>query len=46
MKNQEIKTTYILNNEQWEAFIRAIDAHPKENNELCQALNKKAPWEK
>lgn len=36
---------FILNDEQWEAFNKALDAPPAPNERLRQALQKKAPWE-
>ena len=36
---------FILNDEQWEAFNKALDAPHKENESLRQALERKAPWE-
>ncbi|HEY9851977.1 MAG TPA: DUF1778 domain-containing protein [Leptolyngbyaceae cyanobacterium] len=36
---------FILNDEQWEAFNKALDAPPAKNEKLRQLLQAKAPWE-
>lgn len=36
---------FVLNDEQWEAFNKALDAPPTKNEKLRQLLQAKAPWE-
>ncbi|MCL1476028.1 DUF1778 domain-containing protein [Argonema antarcticum] len=39
------RTLFLLNDEQWEAFNKALDAPPSQNEKLRQLLQTKAPWE-
>ncbi len=36
---------FFLNDEQWEAFNKALDTPPTKNEKLHQLLQAKAPWE-
>ena len=47
-KAQEIlldQTAFALDDEQWDAFNKILDAPPKINNKLKKLLATKAPWE-
>lgn len=39
------QTSFVLNDEQWEAFNKLLDAPPRANDKLRQLLAKSAPWE-
>ena len=39
------QTTFLLNDEQWEAFNHLLDSPPKMNDRLKKLLAKPAPWE-
>lgn len=39
------QTTFVLNDEQWEAFNKLLDAPPKANDKLKKLLATPAPWE-
>lgn len=39
------QTSFVLNDEQWEAFNNMLDAPPKANDKLKKLLAKSAPWE-
>jgi uncharacterized protein (DUF1778 family) len=36
---------FLLNDEQWEAFNKALDTPPAKNEKLRQLLQAEAPWE-
>jgi len=36
---------FCLNDEQWEAFNKALDTPPTKNEKLTQLLQAQAPWE-
>ncbi len=39
------QTHFVLDPEQWEAFIAALDEPPKDNTRLRELFKRKAPWE-
>ena len=39
------QTTFVMNDEQWEAFNNMLDMPPKVNDKLKNLLAKSAPWE-
>ena len=39
------QTTFVLNDEQWEAFNKLLDAPPKANDKLKKLLATSAPWD-
>lgn len=39
------KTTFVLDDEQWEAFNKLLDAPPKASDKLKKLLATPAPWE-
>lgn len=39
------RRVFCLNDEQWEAFNKALDTPPRKNETLTQLLQTQAPWE-
>ncbi len=40
------QTHFVLEPEQWDAFVKALDKPPKDNPRLRALFERKAPWEK
>ena len=39
------QTHFVLDAKQWDAFMAALDAPPKDNPRLRELMSRKAPWE-
>jgi len=46
LKNLKVTEVYVLNDEDYDSFVKTLDEHPFEKNEKVQELLKRKPiWE-